>query len=244
MFVGLKNMDILDVRIDNFSRKEILEKIGFFLDEPRFHQIATVNAEFILEAQKNDKFRNILNSCDLNVADAISIRYAFLRYGKHLKCRLPGANLLLEILRIANEKNLGVFLVCKKNGLSNFQEIHDSISRIFPSLRIFGDDMDSDGLSYKIPDVEFQVMLCNFGAPYQEIFLNSQKNDIIRLAMGVGGGFDFLTEKARRAPFFWRKVGLEWLWRLLQPQEYKFKILRIRRILRAIVIFPIKVILK
>ena len=122
-------MDILGVKIDNLSKKEILEKIEYFLNEPKFHQIATVNPEFILEAQKNEQFKNILNSCDLNIADGIGIWFAFLRFGKYLKSRITGADLMLEILKMANDRRLGIFLACRKDGLSSFEETKKSINK-------------------------------------------------------------------------------------------------------------------
>ena len=54
-------MKILGVRVDNMSKKEVFKKIESFLSDGKFHQIATVNPEFILEAQKDDEFKNILN---------------------------------------------------------------------------------------------------------------------------------------------------------------------------------------
>jgi len=83
------------------------------------------------------------------------------------------------------------------------------------------------------------IVFANFGAPYQEKFLNSlksAKNSKMRLVMGVGGSFDYLTGKIRRAPVFTRKIGLEWLWRLIQQPR------RIKRIWNAVIIFPIKII--
>jgi len=82
--------------------------------------------------------------------------------------------------------------------------------------------------------------LCNFGAPYQELLLAGLRNQpgTIRVAMGVGGSFDFLTGKVKRAPRWMRAVGLEWLWRLLlQPR-------RLKRIWNAVVVFPVQVFLK
>ena len=55
--------------------------------------------------------------------------------------------------------------------------------------------------------------------------------------MGVGGSFDFLTGKKKRAPKFLQKIGLEWLWRFLQEPKYRAK-----RIWKAVVVFPIKII--
>ena len=114
--------EILGVKINNLDRAEILEKIEDFLNEPRFHQIATVNPEFILEAQKNQDFRDVLNDSDINIADGFGISCAFLRNFKNLKCRMAGADLLMKILEIAENRGLGVFLACRKDGLTSFDD--------------------------------------------------------------------------------------------------------------------------
>ena len=231
-------MEILGVKIDNLSRKEVLEKVELFLHEDKFHQIATVNAEFILQAQKDSDFKNILNNCDLNVADTISIRYAFLRFGKWLKARIAGADLMHEILKIANEKKLSVFLAVNKNGLSSYEEIIKVLSQKYPNIEFSGANLDPLSFSsYDIQNTKYEILFCNFGAPFQEKFINSVKDAKIRVAMGVGGSFDFITGKVKRAPKIMRYFGLEWLWRLiLQPNRWK-------RIWNAVIIFPIKVLI-
>lgn len=234
---------ILGVKIDNLKRREIIECIEKFLDEPQFHQIATVNPEFILEAQKNQNFKNILNNSNLNIADGFGIRLAFLWRGKWLKTRMAGADLMMEILRIAESRGLEIFLACRKDGLSSFEEIQEAILKIYPNIKIFGGEFNiKDGViaseAWQSQNQnDFKIVLVNFGAPHQEIFINRLKSDRIRLAMGVGGSFDFLTGKIRRAPVFLRQIGLEWLWRFLQEPSYRAK-----RIFRAIIIFPIRII--
>ncbi|MDO9231810.1 MAG: WecB/TagA/CpsF family glycosyltransferase [bacterium] len=241
-------MNILGVKVDNLTKKEILEKIRTFLTEPKFHQIATINPEFILETQKNLEFKNILNTCDLNVADGVGIKLAFWRFGKNLKTRLAGADLMLEILKIAQTQKFSIFLAVNKNGLSNFEETKKAILKIYPKLEINGGNIDTKTeakllFDRSLASVFGQILFCNFGAPHQELFINSQKCDTIRLAMGVGGSFDFLTKKVRRAPQFMQIIGLEWLWRIFQPQEWKFKKERLRKIFQAVIIFPIKIII-
>jgi N-acetylglucosaminyldiphosphoundecaprenol N-acetyl-beta-D-mannosaminyltransferase len=228
---------LLGVKIDNLTQTEIRQKVESFLVEDGFHQIATINPEFILEAQKNSEFKNILNSCDLNIADGFGLKLAFWRYGKILKYRLTGADLMDEILRIANERKLSVFLAANKNGLSSWEKTRDAISKKYPGLEIAGENINILDTKYQILNTKYQILFCNFGAPFQEIFLNSLKNGKIKLAMGVGGSFDYLTGKIFRAPQFLRHIGLEWLWRLvLQPQRWK-------RILNATLVFPMKIIL-
>jgi N-acetylglucosaminyldiphosphoundecaprenol N-acetyl-beta-D-mannosaminyltransferase len=284
---------ILGVKIDNLTKVEIRQKMESFLTEDRFHQIATINPEFILETRKNPEFKNILNTCDLNVADGFGIKLAFRRYGKILRYRIAGIDLMLEILKIANDKKLSVFLAANKNGLSSWEKTRDAILKIYPGLKIYGSNINChsdppDGgeesnldiksrslhgvytraTSGRDDKIDCDIVFCNFGAPYQEIFLKSLKNNLplrhieekpdlslengnlskkhdlqhqgrggrIRLTMGVGGSFDYLTGRIPRAPQFLRQIGLEWLWRLiLQPQRW-------RRILNAVIIFPLKVI--
>jgi N-acetylglucosaminyldiphosphoundecaprenol N-acetyl-beta-D-mannosaminyltransferase len=233
------NMDILGVRVDNLSKKEILEKVESFLSDGKFHQIATINPEFILQAQKDEDFKSILNTTALNIADGVGIRFAFLRFGKWLKARIAGADLMHEILHLANEKKLTVFLAANKNGLSRWEETCDALQKKYPDIEFSGANLDPLNFSsYQMPDTGYQILFCNFGAPFQEKFINFVKDAKIRVAMGVGGSFDFVTGKARRAPRGMRIFGLEWLWRLiLQPRRWK-------RIWNAVIIFPIKIIFK
>ncbi len=231
-------MEILGVKIDNLSRKEVLEKVESFLHEDKFHQIATVNPEFILKAEKDEEFKNILNQSDLNVADGIGIWFAFLRFGKWLKARLAGADLAQEILGMANEKKLSVFLAINKNGLSSYEEIIRVLSQKYPDIEFSGANLDPLSFSsYDMQNTKYEILFCNFGAPYQEKFINSVKDAKISVAMGVGGSFDFITGKVKRAPKIMRYFGLEWLWRLiLQPNRW-------RRIWNAVIVFPIKVLI-
>lgn len=238
-------MKILGVRVDNLSEKEILEKTEGFLSGNKFSQIATVNPEFILAAQKDEEFKNILNNCDLNIADGVGIKFAFWKQGEKLKTRIAGVDLMGEILKMASDRGLGVFLVANKDGLSAWEETRDAILKVYPNLRIGGVDISPGSLDFardgKDNIKEFDIVFANFGAPFQEKFLHSlksQENDKIKLAMGVGGSFDYLTGKIKRAPEWMRQLGLEWLFRLILEPRY-----RIKRIFNAVIIFPIKIII-
>lgn len=256
-------MKILGVRVDNLEKNETLEKIESFLNEGKFHQIATVNPEFILAAQKDEKFKDILNNCDLNVADGIGLKFAFWKFGQKLKFRITGIDLMWEILKIAKERGYKVILAANKDGLSSWEETASAIRRVYPNLKINGSNLNCHSersaceveesnaiknngtirsLDYARDDMNkinnYDILFCNLGAPYQEKFIHSLKSanyDNIKIAMGVGGSFDFISGKLRRAPFFLRKIGLEWLFRLIQQPK------RFKRIFNAIIVFPIKV---
>lgn len=231
-------MYILGVRVDNLNHKEVLEKIDFFLSEEKFHHICTINPEFILEAQRDEEFKNILNSSDLNIADGVGIKLAFWKRGERLKERIAGADLTEEILKIASEKNIPIFLAINERGLSSYEETKSAILKKYPNLQISGENIRSLGLARddtkRAWDIHTGILFCNFGAPRQEKFIYNQKNDNIRLAVGVGGSFDYLTGKVPRAPKSMRLAGLEWLWRLFRQPK------RLPRIFRAVIVFPFR----
>jgi len=268
---------VLGVKIDNLDRREIVQKLEFILNKENkeSRQVVTVNPEFVLEAQKNKKFREILNSkSTLSIADGIGLKFASWRYGWNLKQRWAGIDLMMEILKIANKNKQRVFLIANKNGLSSWEETAEAVKGTYPNLKIVGVNVsvDSSGndLRFKIYDLrrniltvhklkahilnhKSELVFCSLGAPYQEILLNhfckgptfapakvqpSQKPfKNPRLVMGVGGSFDFLTGKIKRAPKWMRIIGLEWLYRFLQEPKYRMK-----RIYRAVIVFPIRII--
>jgi N-acetylglucosaminyldiphosphoundecaprenol N-acetyl-beta-D-mannosaminyltransferase len=84
------------------------------------------------------------------------------------------------------------------------------------------------------------ILFVNLGAPYQEKFIYQNLKSIpsVRLAVGVGGAFDFISGRRRRAPRAMRSVGLEWAWRLFCHPW------RIRRVHNAVIKFPLLVLFK
>ncbi len=235
------NTEILGVDVSNTSRAEILAQVMTLLGEPRFHRIATVNPEFLVMADNDPDFKLSLLSADLCVADGIGIVLAGLLKGKNVT-RFPGADLLHDILTIAERDEHPVFLAIKKDGLSSYQVIRVSLLKRYPKLSVAGVEviMTEPWEHYQLKAKSYKLVLCNFGAPAQELFLESLRVNPgnIRLAMGVGGSFDFLTGRQKRAPQWLRTLGLEWLWRfILQPKRFI-------RIWNAVVVFPLKVLIK
>ncbi len=233
------SFQILNVKIDNLSKEEIVKKIKNCLKSDSHCQIATINPEFILEAQENEELKNILNSeKTLSIADGIGLKFAGWWYGQNLKYRWAGADLMKEILKIANKEGQKIFLIANKDGLSTWQETAMAIKKLYPKLKISGINISIKSTSYKIPNTKQGVIFCSLGLPQQEILLHQLRNKA-KLTMGVGGSFDFLTGKIKRAPKFFRQLGLEWFWRFVLEPKYRWK-----KVWRSAVIFPIKVLFK
>ncbi len=237
-------ISIFSTRIDHLSREETLRTIDGFLQENAFHHIATVNPEFLLEARTNRSFRDTLNACDLNIVDGFGLHLAFLRKGMLLRDRMTGADLTVSLLRHAEKNGQSVFFAIRRNGLSLWEDVRKTLTEHYPKLRAAGADIGWEtspsmlraDLREKIQNAD--IVLCNFGAPYQELFLAAlgKGPKTPRLAIGIGGSLDFLTGKAVRAPKWMRQYGIEWLWRLMRQPK------RFRRIVNAVILFPLLVI--
>ena len=233
-------MNVLGIRIDNLSHEEVLEKVKGFLTEEWFHQIATINPEFILRAQDDEEFKNILNNCNLNVADGFGISCAFFYHGEILKSRLAGIDLMEEILRFSEKNNLKIFLATSNRGLSAWEETQKAILKKYPNLIISGANINppchselaeestqirsfGSAQDDKCKIKEFDIAFANFGAPYQEKWIQRNLSKLkVKVAIGVGGALDYLAGDKKRAPFWIRKMGFEWFFRLLS-EPWRFK---------------------
>lgn len=228
-------INILGVNISTLRKEEIFKKIEKFLTDGQQHQIVTANPEFLLEARKDEEFFYILNNADLAISDGIGLKFAGWLLGKNIE-RIAGADLILDLLKIAQEKNLKVAVINWSGGLSCAHEIKSAIEKKYHGLEVYAEDTDKEWSKFnpeKINVFKPDIIFCALGAPWQDKFIyhNLEKMPSAKLGIGVGGGLDYLTGKALRAPLIMRLLGLEWLWRLIRQPK------RAKRIYNAVIIF-------
>lgn len=232
---------ILGINLSNGSEEEALKKVSEFLNGNSMHYLVTPNPEIILAAQTDPDFFKILNQADLSLADGFGLKLAGL-LTKQKITRITGADFSLKILALAQMRKLKVMIINWENGLSSAREIKAVLQKNYPHLDCLVADVSRDlsldaGAQVVLNDFAPTIIFTTLGFPYQEkIIFNNLKNwPSVRLAIGVGGTFDFLTGKARRAPRIMRQLGLEWLWRLIRQPR------RIVRIYRATFVFMAKI---
>jgi len=229
-----ERIKLLGVRIDNLSRAEINDWIKDTLDNPpRQKFVATLNPEIALKAHYDKGYREILNGSSLNICDGFGIKLVSFLKGKKIKARYTGAELVEYLFGKCKEEKLKALAIVAQNSLSSPKEIKDGVKKKFDiniSAKFFINQKFFEDKNVQDSEVAF----INFGAPEQEkfIFENRKKLPKAKILVGVGGAFDFLTGKMKRAPKIFQKTGMEWLWRLfLEPK-------RIKRIWNAIFVFP------
>jgi N-acetylglucosaminyldiphosphoundecaprenol N-acetyl-beta-D-mannosaminyltransferase len=190
------------------------------MDEPRVHQIATANPEFVMRAQEDDVFRNVLGEADLVLADGVGLLLA----GRWLKQPLPervaGSDIVFLLAQMAAEQGWKLFLLGAAPGVA--EEAAELLRERHPGLLIAGtyagspDPAENEHIVRLINDSRADMLYVAYGAPKQDKWIarNRQALRTVRVAMGVGGSLDFITGRAVRAPRWMQRLGLEWLHRL------------------------------
>ena len=225
---------LLGMKISNLSAAEINDWIKIILSNPpeqRF--VVSLNPEIILKGHCDEGYKKILSSADLALCDGFGVKCAAWLKGEKIKTRYTGVDLVERSLKLAKENNISALVVVSKNSLSSPEEIEKGIrdKYDFGARAKYWDDERF----FECEDAKkAEIVFVNFGAPHQEKFIFENKRNFpkAKFLAGVGGTFDFLTGKIRRAPQWMRKAGLEWFWRMLQEPK------RLKRIINAVVVFP------
>lgn len=232
--------DIFGIKLTDIKEKEAIEKIFFNIEKNIKSYAVTPNPEIILKSLKDEKLFNILNKADFSFADGVGIKLALLSKGKKIN-RITGADLSKKIIKLAEVKNIKIGVITWDKGLSSKEDIGKSIHKEYPQLKLSvwqipRNEYLEERMIKEINKEAPQILFVAIGFPQQEKLIYNHLKDFktVNFAIGVGGTFDFITKKAKRAPRIIRKLGLEWLFRLIiQPT-------RIKRIFEATFVFIFK----
>lgn len=237
----MTRVEILGVPIDVVTQGEAVTTLLQWVAMPEGqHHVVTPNPEMIVEARHNESFRNVLQRSDLSLPDGAGILWAAGRLGSALPERVTGTDTVIDLCArpAVQLGSVRVFLLGGASGVA--ERAGQELKCRNPALQIVGsyagspDPSEEHGIVERINAVHPTVLFVAYGAPAQDLWIacNLGRMPSVRVAMGVGGAFDFLAGVQKRAPTFLQSLGLEWLWRLiLEPWRF-------RRIWRAVAVFP------
>lgn len=217
-------LNVLGVYFDNLTPEEAAAHGGELLRRPGFHYAVTPNPEFILMAEKDDQFRNILNGADLTLADGIGVIYSAKLLGTPLKSRVTGVGFASDMLRQLDEMGGRLFLLGAKPGVA--EEAGRRIAAQYPRLFVCGVHdgyfKEDAAVLQCIRDAAPDLLFVCLGAPKQEKWIAQFGPQTgAHLAIGLGGVLDVYAGTVQRAPAIFQKLGLEWLYRLVkQPSRF------------------------
>ncbi len=279
--MSLLRKNILGVAISIASKSDILEEIKKYLfQKTQFSKpyplnkikpflIFTPNPEIIIYARKNDSFRKIVNTGQINIADGGGVCFALKKIYQMKTERISGVDLMLELIDLAAKNGVTVGLIGGEEGVA--LEARECLKKKYPEIKIevlespkvvinkkkvlsskhqaltmqkeskenmFGSKyliLSEESRQAKETDNYFQaliktikkkniyILFVALGFPKQEYFIENIRFQISRIKycqplvmMGVGGSFDYISGRIKRAPCWIRDLGFEWLYRLIR----------------------------
>lgn len=232
-----KRISILGIPIDSVTIDDAMIRLRTFAASSDFHHVMTPNPEMLVAAQSDGSFRSVLSQGSLNVPDGVGLLFAARFFGQPLCERVTGTDL---VERIAAEPACQpVYFLGAAEGVA--ERAAAALKTRHAALIVAGtyagspDAREEEGIISRIVASGAKTLLVAYGAPAQDLWIHRVRTKLpsVRIAMGIGGAFDFYAGVRKRAPLFFQKAGLEWLWRLiLEPS-------RAGRIFRATVVFPL-----
>ncbi|MGI2323428.1 MULTISPECIES: WecB/TagA/CpsF family glycosyltransferase [Methylococcus] len=214
-------LEFFGVAIANTTMSEAIDWIVRRVREDRPATIAFVNPDCLNIAYGNPEYREVLGKVERVLPDGIGIRFGCRILGTSLRANVNGTDMFPRLCERCAHENLSLFLLGARPGVA--RQAAENMLQRYPNLKIVG---SCDG--YFAPDAENEIietinrsgadiLLVAFGVPKQELWLWKHRSRLKpRVAMGVGGLFDFYSGRIPRAPLWLREIGLEWSWRLLQ----------------------------
>ncbi len=222
----MEKVNILGVRVSKHSIDSASDKIAEYVKNGEKGKcVYTPNSEIIMVAYRDSEFKDVLNSADMLLADGIGVVYASKIVKNPISQRAAGYDTACKVLEKLSEYEAGVYLFGAAEGVA--QKAGEEICKRYPGIRICGvsngyfDEKREreiiDDINSKKPDILFVCL----GAPKQEKWIYAHKDEMdFGVAMGIGGSLDVFAGTVKRAPEFYQKHGIEWLYRLLkQPKR-------------------------
>ncbi len=227
----MNRIRVLNVQFDSVTIAEAVQQAVKWLHSDEKKYIVTPNAEIVLEARKNQLLSDAIRNAGMVLPDGVGVVRAARSYRTPLKSKVAGidfASALCEELRKTEDYKL--FLLGAQPGVAELAKT--ALESKYPGL-IVGGTMhgyyDDEQMAVQaINDSGAKVVFVCLGSPKQEIFMMEHQTEInANLLIGLGGSLDVFSGKVKRAPVVWQKLGMEWLYRLLQEPKRLGRILRL-----------------
>jgi N-acetylglucosaminyldiphosphoundecaprenol N-acetyl-beta-D-mannosaminyltransferase len=220
-----QTVGILGTPVDILDTKAVLERLEQFVQEGRFHQVATANTDFLINALADPEQQHILRNADLVIPDGMPVVWAARRLRSFLPERVTGADLVPQLAELAARRGYRLFMLGARQEVARSTKAY--LEAEYPGIQIVGCvsppvasliDMDSEAILDEIERARPDILLVAFGNPKQEkwIYLHRERLCGVPVCVGVGGTFDFLAGLTSRAPKWMQDRALEWLYRLLR----------------------------
>lgn len=226
---GAPRVHLGNLGIDTYTRAGLLiEILEHALHGTRTRQIVTANAQFYVLADKDIRFRGLVEECEYICADGMPLVWACDRLAHTKVPRIAGVDLIEDLCREGSAQGLRVFFMGGRPGTA--RATASILATKYPGMVVagvscpkYGFHLNKESLTRALDEIREakpHVLFLALGAPKQEFFIGEHIRPLgIPLAVGIGGSFELLAGAVERAPQWMQDAGLEWVFRFLQEPQ-------------------------
>lgn len=210
-----------------FSKMTMDETVSYLvkaIEEKRQTHVITANPIMVMSALESPDYYRMMTKAELIVPDGAGVVWAANYVGTPVAERVAGFDLMHRLMREGEQRKWTAYL------LGTSQEVIEAAAEKlqlqYPQVRIvgyrngfFGPDQDQEVVE-AIRQAAPHILLVARGAETQEPWIAKYKHQLgVPYIMGIGGSFDIIAGKLKRAPIIFQKLRLEWFYRLLQEPK-------------------------
>ncbi|GAA5525024.1 N-acetylglucosaminyldiphosphoundecaprenol N-acetyl-beta-D-mannosaminyltransferase [Microbulbifer aestuariivivens] len=223
----MKRIELFNLPMDVASLEETVNSISQRLDERRFTQHVVVNVAKVVNSGKDKSLGRSVRECDLVNIDGMGVVWGARFLGHHVPERVAGIDLFNALLAMSARKQLPVFFLGARAEV--VKKAVNAAEAANPDLHVAGYHHgyfweDEEAVVEKIRASGARLLFVAITSPLKENFINAWREKLgVDFVMGVGGTFDVLSGKVKRAPQWMQRAGLEWLYRVIQEPRRMWK---------------------
>ena len=226
MMLDTVRRDLFGIEIDALDMKGTVDLIMRLLDQREPVQHVALNAAKVVMVSKDAKLRAVIRACRVVNADGQSVVIASRLLRQPLPERVAGIDLFAELVKRSAENGRSVYFLGAREDV--LEEMLSRFRTQYPTLRIAGlrngywnDDAE---VIEQVRAVQPDLLFLAIPSPRKEFWLAEHLPALgVPFAMGVGGSFDVLAGKIKRAPAWVQRLGCEWVYRLAQEPRRMWK---------------------
>ena len=213
---------LFNIWIDCISMPDLVMRIDGAISSNENILHSVVNAGKIVLMQRDKELYDSVCSADIITADGQAVVWASKMLGARLPERVTGIDLMYELVKLAHDKKYKIFFFGAKEDV--VKEVQKRFTTMYSSDIVAGyrngyyQDGEEDSIAEQINISGADILFIAISSPKKEIFLSKYKRELekVSFTMGVGGSFDVVAGKTRRAPKWMQQTGLEWFYRFIQ----------------------------
>ena len=219
---------LLGARIDPLRMQEVVSRCERAAGAHERLVVGVVNAAKIVAMQASAGLRSAVLAADLVIPDGMAVVWASRALGEALPERVTGIDLFENLLEVAARRGLSVYFLGATDAV--LDDLIAEVGRRHPGLRVAGrrngyfGDAEAAAVAREISAARPAFLVVGISTPQKETFLAEWAPRMdVGVCHGVGGAFDVLAGKVSRAPAWMQRIGLEWLYRVIQEPRRMWK---------------------